>query len=406
MNISIEQQVLLHLIKESLSTTKASLPMAWLQEADWEAVLREAKSQAVVLQAYDAVGAYKQWIPEEVYQRWFQLSTKIMRRNMQIQTAQNALVALLDSHGLSYAILKGTSSASYYPRPELRSLGDVDFVIDLNQERQVRQCLEQAGYETEGKDTDHHAVYYRGNVPHEMHFQPAGVPEGEIGEQFSQYLENLLPHTVSMSCDLATFSAPKPAQHGVIILLHMLHHMLGGGIGLRHLCDWAVFVQATAESDFWRTEMVPLMRRCGVLRYASVMTRICAAQFGTVCPDWCENAEQDLVDEILEDILTGGNFGRKELDRDRESYIVSMKAGSKDAGPIRNALAVLHHSTPSLHPIVKRYRVLHVFFDVSRGVRYVFRCLFGRRRWITTMLPKARERQSVYEQLRIFETKQ
>ena len=31
---------------------------------------------------------------------------------------------------------------------------------------------------------------------------------------------------------------PAPFHHGLILLLHTVHHMLGEGIGLRHLCDW------------------------------------------------------------------------------------------------------------------------------------------------------------------------
>lgn len=403
MSISIEQKVLLHLLKESLTGSAERLPEQWLQEADWEDVFREARSQAVILQAYDAVGTYKQWVPETVYQQWFQLATKILRRNMQVQLAQNALVQLLEENGLAYAILKGTSSASYYPRPELRSLGDIDFLIDMKQEQQVRRCLEQAGYETEGKDTDHHALYIRGKVPHEMHFQPAGVPDGAAGVRFSQYLEDLLQTVVPTACDMASFAAPDQAHHGVIILLHTLHHVLGGGIGLRHLCDWAVVVQVTAEADFWQGELVPLMEECGVLRFASVITRICADVLGTVCPAWCEVVEADLLEAVLQDILNGGNFGRKELDRGRESTIVSMKSTEDDTTPVGKALSVLHRSTPRMYPIVKKYRFLHPILDLYRGIRYLFQCLVGKRRWITVMLPKARQRQSVYERLRIFQ---
>jgi len=404
MEILLEQRVLMHLLKESLTGQTAQMPEQWLREADWEAVLREAKSQAVVLQAYDAAGAYEPWIPAEIYQRWFRMATKLLQRNMRVQMAQNELTKLLDSQNLPYAILKGTASAQYYPRPELRALGDIDFLIDPAQEQQVRQCLTAAGYETDGKDVDHHAVYLRGKMSYEMHFQPAGMPEGLPGERISAYLENLLSQTRPATCDMAVFASPAPAQHGMIILLHMLHHMLGGGVGLRHVCDWAVFVQKTAGEAFWQTELVPLMRSCGLLRYTSVMTIICADVLGIQLPDWCEAVEPELVEAVLIDTLTGGNFGRKELDRSRESSIVSMKDSSKDEGPFRNAFAVLHESTPRLHPIVKKHPILHPFFDLCRGIRFIFRCLFGSRRWITTMLPKAKERRTVYEQLRIFET--
>jgi len=405
MTTTIEQQILLCLLKESFGAADASLAEDLLREADWSAVLREACAQSVPLQAFDAVGKYRSRIPAEVYQRWFSIATKRMQNNMRIQMAQNELTALLDRHGLSYVILKGTCSASYYPRPELRAMGDIDFLIDLQQEQEVRKTLDAAGYKTNGKETYQHAVYVRGGIPYEMHFRVTSIPEGEIGQVLLDYFKDIRLRAEQQTMDLARFTAPCAAHHGMIILLHMINHMLGMGLGLRHLCDWAAFVNATADAPFWQEELLPLMKRCGIFRYASVVTKICADHLGIVFPDWCEPIEAEQAEEILQDIFSSGNFGRKELDRSRESCIVSMeKSGEEDVGPVRNALRVLHRTTPNQHPIVKRIPILHPVFDFFRGVRYLFRCIRGDRRWLGEMLPKARERQSIYEQLKVFKT--
>jgi len=403
MNISLEQKVLLHLLKQSLTGDPAPMPEQWLREADWQKVFREACAQAVALQSYDAVGVWKTYLPAEVWQQWFQAATKIMRRNMQVQLAQNELVSLLARRGLSCYILKGTSSARFYPRPELRTLGDIDFLIDLEQEQAVRQCLLESGCTPKKAESYRHAAYMRGGIPYEMHFEIPGLTESPHRQRLEAWIADLPTPWEQLTCDISQFTGPTAVYHGLIILQHMLCHMLSGGFGLRHLCDWAAFIRATAGEPFWPEQLVPLMQACGTLRYASVISKICADWLGAPCPDWCEAVEPDLPDAVLLDVLNGGNFGRKELDRSRESAIVSMKNSGEDVHPVRKALQVLHGSTPQMYPVVKKCPILHPVFDLFRGVRYLLQCLTGRRRWIAAMLPAAKARQSVYERLRIYE---
>ena len=402
MRISTEQQILLDLLKEDM-TAETCLDTALIEAADWPAVVQEACAQTVALQTFNAAGPYKDKIPQDVYQKWFCIATRGMQKNMRVLLAQNELIRLLEEHHCAHVILKGTSSAAYYPRPELRGMGDIDFLIDTDEEEQVRACLAEAGFHTDGKDGDHHALYLRGGIPYEMHFRPGGIPQGNLGCAISDFFANLHADAKQKTVDIAAFRAPSDAHHGMILLLHMIQHMLSGGFGLRHLYDWAAYVQATTKEPFWEEELLPLMQQCGIRFYASVMTAICADHLGITLPEWCEHIEKDQADEVLLDILTGGNFGRKEMDRDRESCIVTMKVSEQEVvSPVRNALRVLHRTTPTLHPIVKKWPILHGVFDLYRGIRYLFRCLKGDRRWFGEMLPNARARQAIYEQLKVF----
>lgn len=43
---------------------------------------------------------------------------------------------------------------------------------------------------------------------------------------------------------------PSDFHHGLILLLHTSHNMLGERIGLCHLCDWTVFVNSFTKDKF------------------------------------------------------------------------------------------------------------------------------------------------------------
>ena len=43
---------------------------------------------------------------------------------------------------------------------------------------------------------------------------------------------------------------PSHFHHGLNLLLHTNQHLLGEGLGLRHLCDWAVFAAGFSDEEF------------------------------------------------------------------------------------------------------------------------------------------------------------
>ncbi|MCB7187645.1 nucleotidyltransferase family protein, partial [Anaerostipes caccae] len=59
-----------------------------------------------------------------------------------------------------------------------------------------------------------------------------------------------------------------------MLLLHKLEHITSSGLGLRQLCDWAVFVHRDMTPERWE-DLLPKLSRFGLLHFARVITRIC-----------------------------------------------------------------------------------------------------------------------------------
>lgn len=76
-----------------------------------------------------------EWVQEvdgmdnQIKQKWFQKTAAQLYVYTQIQGEQAALVQLFRENHIPMAILKGMAAAVYYPQPELRALGDVDFLV-------------------------------------------------------------------------------------------------------------------------------------------------------------------------------------------------------------------------------------------------------------------------------------
>ena len=396
---TLEQKVLIELLAGEISG-QVKLDESELKSADWTDVLKEAKAQAVPLMAAGAVVKYREYVSN--YSEWENVAAAAHTLNVRTAFEEQQLNNIMGDR--PFVILKGMAAASYYPNPKLRSLGDIDFLIDPSQRTEIEELLSRNGYKNWDKDHICHVVFNKCDAHLEMHFEIAGIPYGKSGEIVREFMTDAVKHSVTTEFDGWSFPAPEDIYHGLIILLHMQHHMLGEGLGLRHICDWACYLQKTQDKPFWN-ELLDLFQKIGILTYAKVISKICAMYFHIECPEWAEDADEELCRDVMEDILTGGYFGRKDNIRAKSGMMISEHGkNGTSRGKFLNLFWTLHHSTPAIFPIVKKCPLLYPFFDCYRILLYLVRTLKGERTSILKLLPEANKRKSVYDRLHLFET--
>lgn len=396
---TLEQRVLIELLAGEISGEER-LCEEELKTVDWAEVLKEAKAQAVPLMAAEAVVKHKDNIPN--YSDWENVAATAHAINVRTSYNEQKLNEIMKGH--SFIILKGMAAASYYPKPHERSIGDIDFLIDPAEKQEIEELLSKNGYKNWGYDHICHVVFNKGDAHLEMHFEIAGIPYGKPGETVRDFMKDAVKHSVTVKLADFSFPAPEDIYHGVIILLHMQHHMLGEGLGLRHICDWACYVQKTESMLFW-AELLNLFEKIGILTYAKVVTKISSMYFHINCPEWAESADEELCKDVMEDILMGGNFGRKDKVRAKSGMMISEhgKCGTK-RGKLSNLFWTLHHSTAAAFPIVKKCPLLYPIFDSYRALIYLVKTAKGERSSLVKLVPMAKQRKSVYDRLHLFET--
>lgn len=408
MNIDLNSRALLSLIAK----TSFGKNVDYLQDGesidkiDWEAVYKESVQQTVILFASGAVSDYKDYIPENIYGKWLVHSAKVIKNNMAVMNCQNELVSFLNEKQYKYIILKGLASSYYYENPEMRMLGDVDFLVENEKSDEISNKLQNELGFARHTDFEHicHITLRRGRDVIEMHFEIPGIPNGKNGEYVRDYIRNILDDTNVAEVDKNSFSAPSHLYHGVIILLHMLHHMATEGLGLRHLCDWGAFVNKTYAMDFWKNDFVPFLKKIGLLRYASVMTSVCSKYMGIDMPDSLPIAEDSVCEEIICDILKSGNFGNKDEQYHQSGLIVSRNG--KD-GVKKSTFSVMLSTLDSavkLHwPWLKKWKIFLPFAYVIFTIRYYMKVIAGKRPSLSSLVPEANERKRLYKKLEIYE---
>ena len=404
LNLTKEQKILLNLAAMGLSNTPQELLLEKeeVSDADWNAIMQESLAQTVPMTVFQAAKAYESEIPKDVFARWKNLFFQAYQTNVRVQQAQADMTELMHEKGFGYIVIKGESSAAYYPNPELRALGDVDFLIDTSRQAEIENALMQAGYERDGMEHISHRIFRKVGAHLEMHYQVPGIPVGEKGDKVRAFLKDAVACGECKQGGLAEFYAPCSKHHGLIILLHMQHHNLDDGLGLRHLCDWAAFVKATQNEAFWTEELLPLMKEIGIMKYASVATKLCAKYLHIPCPAWAADSDDTLCDGLLADVFLGGNFGRKNNERARSGALIAKK-GEKKRGPIATMAVSLHRAVLLKYPIVKKVWILYPFIYAWKVIKNLFQMMIGKKVSIGKMLPEAKKRQELYDKLEVFQ---
>ncbi len=400
-----EQELLLNLTALSIADNNACLiwELEQLKGMDWKTVVNESLLQAIPILAFDTACAYKDYIPEDIYDSWTRLAANALTARFYMLQAQEDLIALIKAK-YPYVILKGTSAAAYYPEPEFRALGDVDFLIQKKDKHDIEKLLLSAGYTKKGGKHPNHVVFSKERAYIEMHFDVAGIPYGWRGDEVRDFLKQAVLQPVEKTQSQQSFYAPQDMYHGLILLLHMQHHMLGEGLGVRHLTDWAVYVKQTYQQAFWEDKLIPFLKKIGLFYYAQVMTKTCALYLKINCPNWCMEIDDEVCELVIQDILDSGNFGRKNENRAKSAMLVSErgKNGMKHSA-FYNLAHGLHTSVMLKYPIIKKIPILYPFLYSWRALRFLFLSIIGKRPSLHKMLPEAKKRKAVYTKLKIFE---
>jgi hypothetical protein len=378
---------------------------------DWTDVYRESEYQAVRLQTFANHHRIPE-IPEELRQRIRQYMTNVMLRNVRIHAGHTAVHELMTKNGISYTVLKGAASARYYPNPMTRAMGDVDFIVDETDIPRAVELLREKEYEVEeytGKTTQYHLSVRKGPLYLEMHYRLPGIPEGEVGELIREYLADLSEKATLLQEKTVTCRQPSAFHHGLIMLMHFQRHLVVEGIGLRHLCDWAVFVNSfspEAFQDLFRDRLSAI----GLWRFARLLSLTASLYIGLPEQPWMREDDEDetIACALMQDIIGGGNFGRKDRQRAYEAKFLPQEGENRPKrGRVVEAVRSVNRGSRERWPIMKRVPLLLPWGWIHAAVRYLLnnrkRHKNGREIHLGRAYKNSQNRQGLYERLRMYE---
>ena len=362
------QKNLLHRLSQALFGTQDTFTLP-------EDVLSEAKAQTVsslLVNDYQAIA-----------------------KNIRCIAAHAELTELMK--GIPFVTIKGYASALYYPIPERRMMGDVDFFVAPENLQVAYDRLLDAGCSRQDSPNERHSVFRNKSIILELHSEIKGVPNGEDGirtefltaeAKVRELLSDLINASVTVETQQGPIVIPDEFHHGLIMLLHVAGHMVNdGGVGLRHLCDWAVYVHRV-DLEKYKEEL----ERIGLWIFACQLTAVSSAYLGLPKKHWAGEWPKQFLECLIDDFLTAGNFGRKH--------------GGRSGTQLIGSTSFIEFIKKRV-PIVRKYPILLPFGTIYYSFHYAICVMLGKRKIVEiSTIEGAKERQRLYDQFQLFNTGQ
>lgn len=349
MTLTAVEEQFLRLLRGAIAGEKVSLA-----QADWPGIFALAAEQKLLPACYACV--YDG--PEAAENAALFASA---RGKALLQAARQArreeefarLYGKLRQAGLHPVVVKGRMCARLYPRAEYRISGDDDIFLPEEEMERCHRVLLENGLVTTLSDSGRiraDEVTYTGGdgvlriEVHRRLFDASGDAYDELNHFFVGV----------EAVETDGFLSLPPHEHLLYLILHAYKHFVGGGVGLRQMCDIGLWARAhQAEVDWPR-----LHRECGEVHAAgfagavfSIARNHLKIEFD---PGAVWNCRVD-VEPLLCDALRGGVYGTRDHTRQHSAGVTinAVKASRKgrEAGLLRTVF-------PSRADLVGRYPYL------------------------------------------------
>lgn len=209
-------------------------------------VLAEAEKQTVAPMVFQVLAETDVKLPSEVVFQQVGTQELVAQRNALLNEQVVSLAQLFQKNEIDYAIVKGQVVASYYPKPQLRNSGDVDFFCDEKNYSKAMDALHREwGVNIDRGNGEFHDSFDFHGVRFEMHHTLTHFYNKKKDYYWKTILSESPCHSVSINgCNVSTL---HPTIHSLYIFVHLYHHLLELGIGLRQFYDWAMILHTCKD---------------------------------------------------------------------------------------------------------------------------------------------------------------
>ena len=317
-------------------------------EKDWEPVFQLADIHSVGGILCYMVMNNPGGIPPSVLERARTICLRTMAEYTLRGQRMQLLSAKLSREGISHLLFKGFVLKDIYPVPELRTYGDVDFLIRIRDREKCHERMLQWGY-TVKTDWEPVFSYWKGTASTEIY---TDVMEVDVSDQadYKAYFSTIWEHAEEKSKDVYVLT---PSFHLLYLLTHIAKHISSSGAGIRMYMDIAVYLRhyrETIDWDAFREELEKLRFQS----FANVVFTLVERCFCVESPIPLSPLPEGVFDDFLEYTMEAGVFGHY----NRDAGLVSLKQESRNDDSVNKTSTLLHRLFPSAEQIKSRYTYL------------------------------------------------
>lgn len=258
----------------------------------------------------------------------------IEQRNQAMNSFLAELVQRLHEAGINAVLVKGQGIAQCYAKPQWRSSGDVDLLLDEVNYKKAKDLLMPLATNA-GKEFEYnqHQSLTIGSFTVELHgSQRCGLSSrmdaviDEIQREVCKDGKSRIWMNGNVPINL-----PAPDEDVILVFTHFLKHFYKGGLGLRQICDWCRLLWiyrneidvAKLEKRLRKMRLVTEWKGFAAFAVERLGMPVEAMPLYDSSNRWKSKAKQ-----IEAFVIASGNFGHNRETNHSERSYVSKKAHS------------------------------------------------------------------------------
>ena len=378
------QKGIISLLKASLSGTGPKLPV----DMDLPAVYDLAEKQQIVSVLYYGVSQIPEFASHRGFQRFFERFCVYLGHNEDQLDTVSRICDAFEEAGVDYMPVKGTLLKPLYPSPEMRTMGDADILIRMDQYPRIEAVMKSLGYRFDYESDHEYSWMTPTGTQIELHKRLIPTYNKDYyayygdGWDFAHLCEGSA-HRYEMS----------PEDTFVFLLTHFAKHYRDQGSGLKYVLDFYVYKQKVPDLDIAYVE-----RELEKLQlhefYENIMYLLDV---------WFEDAPStELTDHLTNKLFYDGVFGRHELNTISDGLKVSKSTKSVKAKKVRQlffpSLSIMRLHYPILNKLAILLPILWIvrLVDLAINHRHRYRVRMARLKKLTDENISAYQRELNY----------
>jgi hypothetical protein len=247
---------LFHLLRIALGTEQAEGKEITATSISWQAVYALARKQGVLAIAFDGLTKlfehnkeFAKSFPQSLKLQWINAVLNIENRYEHSRSVCAEIAAKWAEQGIKTLCLKGLAFSTYYPVPNHRECGDFDCYL-YDDYAKGNAIARELGAKVVEEMYKHSEIIYR-KVMIENHRFIVAVRNGKKTKALHNLLDEIARCEARETIFDTDIEMPSPMFNALFLNHHSLTHFLSEGIRLRHILDWAMFIEKEQDNLDW-----------------------------------------------------------------------------------------------------------------------------------------------------------
>lgn len=346
---------LIHLIGCALDNT---IPEELPQDVTWKDVYQLAKYHSIDNLMFYSIEKLAKKPDEELYKKWMESRDKAIFKGITQLYERDSIIEKLTEAQIDICPLKGCIIKELYPSQDMRTMADLDILMDSNKGDVVKKVFKEMGYTLDHIDEEGHDVYKKRPVMNvEMHHYL--VPLEVLQDKMLQYYKNVWERLKVTKDNVHCYYMSKEDFY-IYHIAHMVKHYKLGGTGIRSFIDIYIYKKHYDKLLDWKY-IYDELDKMEIRELAIVFEKIVQAWFQDGIID-------DEVKQITTYVITSGTYGT--LERSHKVFMQNKleKSTNKFTYTIRRIF-------PSMKEMRKGYTILYKIpfalplFWIYRGIK-------------------------------------